>query len=52
MEIPDRPAGGGTDKDGNFPADSVNGRVEHRLLEFAERARAFHTPGEAEEKKK
>jgi predicted ATP-dependent protease len=34
-------AAGERGADGHFPADSVNGRVEARLLAFAEEARAF-----------
>ena len=38
--------------DGKFPDGTVNQRVEQRLIEFAERARAFHAPGGGEEEKK
>ena len=38
---------GEADGDGRFPPDTVNGRVEATLLEFAERARAFTGGGDA-----
>jgi len=34
-------AAGGRQADGNFPADSINGRVEARLLAYAQTRRAF-----------
>ena len=37
--------------DGRFPADSLNHRVEARLVELAEQRRAFGK-GEAEEEKR
>lgn len=36
---------GATDEDGNFPPDTVNGRVQATLAGFAEQARAFTTGG-------
>jgi predicted ATP-dependent protease len=35
---------GKIDEDGNYPADSVNGRVVARLAALAEQQRAFATP--------
>jgi len=40
-------AAGGRGADGRFPKGSVNARVEARLAGFAEQARAFARPGEA-----
>ena len=37
---------GEPDADGSFPEDTVNGRVERRLAELAEAARAFSNPPE------
>ena len=34
-------AAGEADADGNYPADSVNGKVQATLDRFAEKARAF-----------
>jgi lon-related putative ATP-dependent protease len=39
---------GARDADGQFPDGSVNQRVERRLIEFAEQARAFGRAGKAE----
>ncbi len=34
-------AAGERDAQGRFPEDSINGRVEDRLIEYSERMRAF-----------
>jgi predicted ATP-dependent protease len=52
MEILTGLPAGERDSDGNFPPESVNGRVEQRLIEFAERARSYHLPSEGEQKRK
>jgi lon-related putative ATP-dependent protease len=36
---------GQEDEDGNFPADSINGRIQARLREMAEQWAAFHRHG-------
>jgi lon-related putative ATP-dependent protease len=45
MELLTGVAAGERDADGQFPADSVNYRVEQRLRTFATQARAFRSPG-------
>jgi hypothetical protein len=41
LEILTGRAAGARDADGRFPADSVNARVEARLIELADKRRAF-----------
>jgi hypothetical protein len=41
-------AAGSRDAEGHFPADSVNGRVEARLLAFAQARRDFNARPAAE----
>lgn len=41
---------GQMDANGNYPADSVHGRVAHKLQRFAEVIRQFNTPEEEERK--
>ena len=36
---------GEADSDGNYPPDTINGKVQAQLAEFAEKARAFAAPG-------
>ncbi len=41
IEILTGVAAGEADEDGNYPPDSVNGKVQQQLVDFAEKARAF-----------
>ena len=41
-------AAGERDRSGHFPDGSINGRVEARLLELAEKRRAFGAPEKSE----
>jgi hypothetical protein len=43
---------GQRNEQGKFPEDSINQKVEQRLIEFAEQARAFHRDAGEEEKAK
>ncbi len=49
MELLTGMPAGERDEEGNYPADSVNGRVEERLRELARRRRAFIPTGSGSE---
>jgi len=49
IEILTGVAAGAADQEGNFPPDSVNGKVQKQLADFAEKARAF-TAGKDDDK--
>ena len=41
---------GALDQEGNYPEDSINGRVKKRLDELAEKLKAFSKAAEEEKK--
>jgi predicted ATP-dependent protease len=41
---------GEADADGNYPPETINGKVRAQLAEFAEKAQAFAGPGRNDDK--